>query len=81
MDGQLKKEFDFFLSQRDKLVKEYRGKFVVVRDLQVQGAYDDELTAIKEAQKQFKLGTFIVQRVTDAPDSVQQTFHSRVSFG
>jgi hypothetical protein len=76
----LEKEFKYFLDNHDALVKQYQGKFVVVKDCQVIGAYDGELEAVKETSKKHELGTFLVQKCEPGSESYTQTFHSRVSF-
>jgi len=80
MSNTLQKEFQFYLDHQDEMVKEYDGKFVVIKDGKVLGAYDDELTAITEAQKLHELGTFLVQKVSRGAKDYTQTFHSRVVF-
>ena len=80
MSNPLQKEFQFYLDHQDEMVGKYDGKYVVIKDSQVLGAYDDELTAIMETQKSHKLGTFLVQSVSRGPGGYTQTFHSRVVF-
>lgn len=80
-ESPLKKEFDYYLAHQAELVEKYNGKFVVIKDGQVIGAYDKELTAIAEAQKLgHKAGTFLVQFVSPGDTAYKQTFHSRVVF-
>lgn len=80
-ESPLKKEFDYYLAHQSELVEKYNGKFVVIKDGQVIGAYDKELTAIAEAQKLgHKAGTFLVQFVSPGDTAYKQTFHSRVVF-
>jgi hypothetical protein len=81
MSSALQKEFDYFLEQQDELVKEHRGKFVVIKNQRVLGVYDSELEAVVETSKSEKLGTFLVQKCEPGESSFSQTFHSRVSFG
>lgn len=80
MANQLDKEFEYYLAHQDEVVEKYNGKYVVIRDEQILGAYDDELTAITETQKSYKLGTFLVQKVSPGTEDYTQTFHSRVVF-
>ena len=80
MVSQLKKDFKYYLAHQDEMVEKYDGKYIVIQDGQVLGAYDDELTAITETQKSHELGTFLVQRVSRGTDDYSQTFHSRVVF-
>lgn len=76
----LEKEFQYYLDHQDELVKQYNGRFIVINDGQVRGAYDNELEAVNEASKEFKLGTFLVQKCEPGAESYTQTYHSRVTF-
>lgn len=76
----LDKEFKYYLDHQADLVSKYKGKFVVIRDCQVVGAYDDEVEAVMESSKKFELGTFLVQKAEPGSESYTQTFHSRVAF-
>lgn len=80
MASPLKKEFEFYLAHQDELVRVYNGKFIVIKGGKVLAAYDDELNAIEETQKEHPVGTFLVQRVAPGSDSYSQSFHSRVAF-
>lgn len=80
MTNPLEKEFQFYLDHQDEMVKKYDGKFIVIKDGKVLGAYDDELTAITETEKSEKIGTFLVQLVSKGESAYTQTFHSRVVF-
>ena len=81
MTKPLEKEFRFFLSHQAELVEKYKGKFVVIADENVLGAYDTEIEAVREVTKTRPLGTFLVQKCDPGEDSYTQTFHSRVHFG
>lgn len=76
----LEKEFKFYLQNQEDLVKRYEGKFVVIKDGVVLGAYNDELEAVTQTAKAHELGTFLVQKCEHGSDNYTQTFHSRVSF-
>lgn len=80
MDSPLKPEFEYFLAHKAELVKAYEGKFVVIKNQRVIGAFDDQPTAVAETQKTHALGTFLVQKVTPGDEAYTQTFHSRVAF-
>ena len=80
MTNPLEKEFQFYLDHQDQMVKEYDGKFIVIKGGKVLNAYDDELTAISETEKSEKIGTFLVQKVSKGESAYTQTFHSRVVF-
>jgi hypothetical protein len=80
MSTSLKKEFEYYIAHQDEMVEKYDGKFVVLKDGQVLGAYEDELAAINETKKTHELGTFLVQKVSKGTSAYSQTFHSRVVF-
>lgn len=80
MTSPLEKEFQYYLDHQDELVKEYDGKFIVIKDGKVLGNYDDELTAVTETEKSHELGSFLVQKVSEGDSAYSQTFHSRAVF-
>lgn len=60
----LETEFQYFLDHQDELVKKYKGKFIVIKDNKVIGAYDTFVDAyfLTQTQEQgAKLGTFLIQ--------------------
>ena len=80
-ESPLKKEFQYYLDHQKELVEQYNGKYVVIKDANVVGAYDDELAAIDDARKkEMKPGSFLVQFVSPGDTAYKQTFHSRVIF-
>lgn len=76
----LEKEFAYYLEHQDQLVKQHNGKYIVIKNGEILGAYDDELAAVEETQKSHELGTFLVQKVSPGTADYTQTFHSRVAF-
>jgi hypothetical protein len=80
MVSPLKKEFDWYLAHQADIVAKHIGKYVVIKDAAVQGAYDSEGEAIAKAQEKYTLGTFLVQKVEPGTGGYTQTFHSRVAF-
>lgn len=74
----LEKEFKYYLKNQNTLVKNYKGKFIVIKDCQVIGAYKSDLEAIEETSKKHKPGTFLVQKCTPGDKEYTRTFHSRV---
>ena len=81
MSKALANEFEFYVKHQDDLVAEYDGRFIVLKDGEVLGAYDDPATAVEETVKQHDLGTFLVQKVGRGPESYTQVFRSRVTVG
>ncbi|MEK6212226.1 MAG: hypothetical protein AABM64_18020 [Pseudomonadota bacterium] len=81
MENPLKKEFDYYVAHQADLIKEHNGKFVVIKDQTVIGAFDDQIQAVTETQKKgHAAGTFLVQFVSPGDSAYKQTFHSRVVF-
>lgn len=74
----LEKEFNYYVEHQDELVKEYNGKYIVIKDCKVIGAYDAELEAVEKSAEKYELGTFLVQKCEPGSDSYTQTYHSRV---
>lgn len=74
----LEREFEFYLKRQEDLVSEYQGKFLVIRDCQVVGAYEDEMEAIEKTALRFPLGSFLVQKCEAGPENYTQIFHSPV---
>lgn len=78
-DGYLQKQLEYFKSHQDELVRKYKGKFLVIKDQEVQGVFDTEIEAYTDAKKKFELGTFLIQQSLPGQESYTQTFHSRVA--
>lgn len=79
MDKSLKKEFEFYKENQTALVGKHKGKFIVIRDQEVRGVYDTEIEAYQEAQKEYELGSFLIQKAEEGQGNYSQTFYSRVS--
>ena len=80
MSSPLQKDFEFYLANQAEMVEKYDGMFIVIKDGEILGAYDDEIAAVKETQREHKLGTFLIQKVSEGDDEYSQTFHSRAVF-
>ena len=78
--NKLEKEFNYYLERQDELVKKYNGKFIVIKNCEVLGAFDSELEAIEKTAEQHELGTFLVQKCAPGNESYTQTYHSRAAF-
>jgi hypothetical protein len=81
MAKRLEREFQYYLDHQKELVKRYNGKFIVIKNAQVLGAFDTELEAIQETTKKHTLGTFLVQKCEAGTESYTQQYHSRAVFG
>jgi len=76
----LKKEFNFFINNLPELLKKYQGKYIVIKNEQILGAYESFEQAILATRETEKIGTFLVQKCEANKDSYTATYHSRVSF-
>jgi hypothetical protein len=72
--------FKWYIDNQNELVKQFSGKFLVIRDNAVAGAYDSDAEALLDAEKKYGLGTFIIQECTPGEDAYTQHFSSRVIF-
>ncbi|TAK53703.1 MAG: hypothetical protein EPO24_13955 [Bacteroidetes bacterium] len=76
----LDKEFKYYLEHQADLVKQYNGKYIVIKDETVIGVYESELKAYVESKKSHAVGTFLIQKVTPGTEAYTQNFYSRVAF-
>lgn len=56
-----KRDFDFFIENYEKLYQKYGHKFLVIRNQEILGSYDSELSAINITSEKYPIGSFIVQ--------------------
>jgi len=77
--NKLENEFKYYLEHQKELINKYNGKYVVIKNLEVIGAYDSELEAVQKTAEKHELGTFLVQKCEPGSESYTQTYHSRVS--
>lgn len=76
----LNKELEYYIENQNELVKNYNGKYIVIKDQKVIGVYDTEIEAYFTTKKEFELGTFLIQHCTPGKESYTQSFNSRVIF-
>jgi len=76
----LEKEFKYYLANQQELVKTYLGKYLVIKDEKVIGAYDSREYALQETTKVHPMGTFLIQLCSPGDTAYSQTFHSRVLY-
>ena len=65
----LEKQFQYYLEHQDEFVSQYSGKAIVLRGNEVVGVYDNEWEAVKQSQRKYKPGTFLVQVVSPGSDA------------
>ena len=74
----LEKEFQYYLNNQASLVKQYAGKFLVIKDEKIIGVYNSHAEAYNSTIQTEKLGTFLIQHCNPGTESHSQTFHSQV---
>ena len=74
----LQEMFQFYLDNQNELVKQYDGKYLVIKDNAVVGVYDNESDAYFESEEKYGLGNFLLQKCSEGDKDYTATFHSRV---
>jgi len=67
------KELEFFINNQEQLVRQYKGKVLVIKDDTILGVYSTPLEAYLESQKTHELGTFMIQPCEPGPDAYSVT--------
>lgn len=75
----LNKEYKYYQKHQETFLKQYKGKVLVIKEENIVGIFDDEVTAYKDSVAKYKLGTFLIQKCVPEKETIQ-TFHSRVIF-
>ncbi|KAA2240516.1 hypothetical protein F0L74_30660 [Chitinophaga agrisoli] len=57
----LEKELQYYIDNQEQLVNLYNGKHLIIKDEQVQGAYDTFEKAYATGFGEYEPGTFIIQ--------------------
>lgn len=78
MKNNMDKDFHYFLDNREKLLSEYLGRFVIIKDQKVVKDFSTEIEAYEFGKNRFGLGSFLIQHCIPDEDSITNTFHSRV---
>jgi len=73
-------ELNYFIANQEALVEKYDGKILVLIGEEVVGAYNTLLEAYIEAQKQYALGTFMLQKCISGPDAYTVTISTQGLF-
>ncbi|MDR2802101.1 MAG: hypothetical protein LBB31_02650 [Prevotellaceae bacterium] len=76
----LQNEFQWYLDSQQKLVEKYNGKFLVITNNAIVGAYDKEEEALFDAQQKYEVGSYIIQFCSPGETAYTHHFHSRVVF-
>lgn len=54
-------DFEFFIAHYDELYEKYGHKFIVIRNQEILGVYEDVVSAVRITSESYPIGTFIVQ--------------------
>lgn len=76
----LEKEFEYYVTHQDELVKLYAGKFIVIKNEKVIGVYNSEIDAYTDMVTKEDAGTFLIQECQPGNETYTQTFRTRVVF-
>lgn len=74
----LEAEYKYFETNKDEILAKASKRFVVIVGEKVIAEYDDKVIAIQETSKTHKLGTFLVQDLSEKDSDSVIRFHSRV---
>ena len=69
-------ELEFFKSNQDDLVKKYSGKVLAIKGNEIIGVFQNAIDAYTEVQKQYELGTFMLQLCKPGVDAYTVTISS-----
>jgi len=72
----LKDEFQYYLDNQSELLKQYKGRFVVIVGKNVVGAYRSFKEAVLRSAKKYALGTFLVQECTEGDEAYTDHFYN-----
>ncbi len=76
----LDKEYQYYKKHRAELLKQYRNKFIVIKEAKIIGSYPTEREAYEDTIKKHKIGTFLIQQCLSLEKNPPKTFYSRVVF-
>ncbi len=76
----LEKQLEYFIRNQSKLVKLFKGKYIVIVGEEVVGAYNSTKEAYIEAQKEYELGNFMIQYCDEGEDVYTVNYHYKISF-
>lgn len=76
----LEKELKFYVKHQNEFLKSYLGKFLLIKDEKLIGAFDTSSDAYDAGKSKFELGTFLIQKCEPGNESYTQVYHSRAIF-
>lgn len=69
-------ELNYFITNQQRLVKEYPGKVLVIQGDAIIGVYDNALDAYSETKQKHLLGSVMIQPCEPGPDAYSVTISS-----
>lgn len=69
MDDPLGSEKEYLKANRDRFMREYPGKYLLIKGDQVSGAFETCDEGVKEGVRAFGIGPFLVRSVLQAEDA------------
>ena len=75
----LEKNFKYYLDNQNKLLPLYNGKFIVIVDSKVVGAYNNREDAYYSSLEKYAPGTFLIQLFTPGDSAYTVRYYNRVS--
>ena len=73
----LDKEFNYYLTHQNELLKDYNNRYLVIVGEKVVDSFDTLEETLEQTAKKYKLGTFLIQECTEGDAAYTRTFHSR----
>ena len=71
----LEREFAYYREHQDELVKEYKGKYIIIIGEEVVDSFDGDMEAYFETAKIHPVGTFLIQHCIPGKESYTITFY------
>lgn len=66
----LEKEIKYFEANRSEWLKEFPGKFVLIKDEDLIGYFDNQKDALVEGARRFGNQSFLVRKVEESEDVI-----------
>lgn len=75
----MNKDYDYFMENRASIIAGHEDKYVVIKDQNVVGYFDDEKVALI-AMKDHLLGSFIIQKCVTAQKDIIEFYSMGIVF-
>jgi len=75
----IEQDFKYYLDHQNELVEKYNGKYIVLVDNRVVGAYNDRTEAYYDSVAKYAPGTFMIQLCTPGENAYTVRHFNRVS--